>query len=161
IWTLLGLMDATHSYFTYAARNNPLTWPQALAMGLALWYAWALLSVLIVPFCRRFPIEQRHWPLWLLLYAAAPVAFALIKLVMDYPIIKTVYCPRPHLLSFEVFYLMALRSHFQPYLFICSALMGICHALNYYRKFQERDLRTAHLEARLARTHLQLLKTQL
>jgi hypothetical protein len=161
IWTLAGVMDATHSYFKYAARNDPLTWPQALGMGLSLWYAWALLSLLIFPFCRRFPLEQRNWPRRVALHVAAAVVFALVKLVMDYPIIKTFYCPMPHLLTFPLFYRMALLSHFEPYVFICCALMGISHALNYYRKYQERGLKTAHLEARLARTHLQLLKTQL
>src|SRR5438874_1254519 len=112
IWTLAGVMDATHSYFKYAARNDPLTWPQALAMGLSLWYAWALLALLLFPFCRRFPLEQRNWPRRVALHVAAAVVFTLIKLVMDYPIIKTFYCPTPHLLTFPVFYRMALLSHF-------------------------------------------------
>jgi signal transduction histidine kinase len=161
LWTLIGLTDATHSYFLYASRRDPISWPQALGMGLTLWYGWALLALLIFPFCRRFPVEARNWPLRLLLHAGAAVAFALVKLAMDYPVIKTFYCPQPHLLTFPRFYRMALTSHFQPYLLVYFSLAGVSHAVAYSRRYREREGRATQLESQLAGTHLQLLKMQL
>jgi LytS/YehU family sensor histidine kinase len=40
-------------------------------------------------------------------------------------------------------------------------LVGLSHALDYYRKYQERELKATQLEARLAQAQLQALKMQL
>jgi LytS/YehU family sensor histidine kinase len=40
-------------------------------------------------------------------------------------------------------------------------MFGVSHALDYYGKYRERELRAAQLESGLTRAHLQLLKSQL
>jgi len=161
IWTLLGLFHASESYFRYAYAGQPITWGQALALDLSLWYAWAVLSIFVFQLARRFPIEQRKWPVRVLLHAAFSAFFALVKIAMDYPIIEAFYCPLPGLLPVDVFFRMAFASQFHSYVLIYWALLGVSHALNYYRKYRERELRASILEARLAQTELRLLQTQL
>jgi two-component sensor histidine kinase len=161
IWTVLGLFDATHSYFHYAAQGKAISWPRALALGLSLWYAWAIVAVFVFQFARRFPFEQKNWPRRLLLHLVTGCFFALVKLAIDYPIIKWFYCPTPYLLTFPRFYVMALTSHFHPYVLIYWAMLGVSHALNYYHRYQDRERRAVTLEARLAQNQLQLLKMQL
>jgi hypothetical protein len=161
VWTLLGLFDAAQSYLTYAARGSPISLGRAIAFGLALWYAWAILSVFIFAFTRHCPIEHQRWPERLVLHLAAGIFFALVKLAMDYPIIEIFYCPRPGLMPFFDFFRVALLSHFHPYMLIYWAMVGTWHAKEYYLKYRDREQESAHLEQLLSRTRLHLLRSQI
>jgi hypothetical protein len=132
-----------------------------MAFGLALWYAWAILSVFIFAFTRRYPIEPHTWPERLVLHLAAGIFFALVKLCMDYPIIEIFYCPAPGLTPFLGFFRVALLGHFHPYVLIYWAMVGIWHAKEYYRKYDDRQKESAHLEQLLGRARLQLLRSQI
>src|SRR6516164_3711711 len=103
VWTLLGLLQAVHSFFSYSSQGKPIPWSQSLALGLSLWYAWAILWLGVYKLARRFPLGQHHFIACLTLHLAASVLFALVKIVMDYPIIKLFYCPTPQLLTFPRF----------------------------------------------------------
>jgi two-component system, LytTR family, sensor kinase len=161
VWTLIGLCYASHSYFAYALRDDPITWAQALAMGLSLWYAWGVLSWPVFCLCQAVPFGQGGWAWRVPVHLAAGSGFAVVKMAMDYPIIKCFYCPRPWELTFEKFMGMAFVSQFLTYLVIYGALVAVCHALMFRRKFQQRALTAARLEVRLADAKLQLLKAQL
>ena len=99
LWTLLGLLDATHTFLRSLYEGSPFPWARALALGLALWYAWALVGVFVLALVRRFPLERRVWAKRLVLYLASGIGFVLLKLLMDYPIIKLFYCPDPEHLT--------------------------------------------------------------
>jgi two-component system, LytTR family, sensor kinase len=161
VWTLLGLCEASHSYFAYDFKGDPIRWSQALAMGLSLWYAWGVLSWPVFRLCQAAPLGHGRWGWRVPVHLLASVGFALVKLAMDYPIIKLFYCPMPHLLTFEKFYGMALASHFFSYVLIYFALVAVSHAIMYRRQFQLRAMTAARLESRLADARLQLLKAQL
>src|SRR5262249_27622549 len=98
VWTITGIAGSVHCYFNYAALGHRLSWPRAFAVGMSLWYAWAILSLVIYQWTRLFPLEAPSWPHRLALHIGAGIVFALTKLVMDYPIIKFIYCPEPELL---------------------------------------------------------------
>jgi hypothetical protein len=161
IWTLLGLFDATQTYFSYAARGSPVTWTQAIKLGLALWHSWAVLSLFIFRFTRRFPIGHRTWPERLVLHLVAGIFFALVKLCMDYPVIEILYCSAPGLTPFVDFFRVALLGHFHPYVLIYWAIVGVWHAKEYYLRYRDREQKSAHLEQLLSRARLQLLKSQI
>jgi signal transduction histidine kinase len=134
---------------------------RALGLGFALWYTWGLLGLFVFRLSRRFPLETHHWPKRLVVHVVACLAFVALKIVVDYPIIRYLYCPRPQTLTFPVFLLMGLRGPFLRYTLYYWAMIGVSHALDYYGKYREGELRAARLEAGLARARLQLLKTQL
>src|SRR5262245_21341594 len=79
VWTLLGLFDAIHSYLRYNAVGDPVTWAQALGLGLALWYGWAILSLFVAAFTRRVPFAPHDWLGPLALHLVAGACFALVK----------------------------------------------------------------------------------
>jgi signal transduction histidine kinase len=160
-WTLLGLCQAAQSYVTYAAEGKPIPGWRALALGLSLWYGWALLWVFVSQLARRVPLEQRDFAWRLAFHLAAAVVFAEAKILLDYPVILAFYCPTPHLLTLQRFLPMAMADQFHTYVLIYWAMLGVAHALNYHRLSRQRALRTSQLEARLAQAQLQLLKMQL
>ncbi len=111
IWTVLGLAQAGQYYFFPDPADGPVPLMRALGLGFGLWYTWALLWLIALPLARRFPLGSHHWRGPLALHMAAAVYFAAIKLVIDYPIIKLLYCPTPELLTFPVFLQMAFSGH--------------------------------------------------
>jgi two-component system LytT family sensor kinase len=161
IWTLLGLREAVQSYFFPDSPAFSLSWTRALGVGFGLWYTWGLLWLLAVPLVRRFPLGPHHWRGRLALHAAACVVFAAVKIVLDYPIVKLFLCPAPERLTFPSFLEMAFADKFLLYVLYYWAMIGVGHALDYYGKYRDGELRAARLEAGLARARLDLLKTQL
>jgi len=161
VWTLLALRETLQSYFFPDSPKFILSWPRALGLGFGLWYTWALLWLCAVPLVRRFPLEAHHWGGGLALHAVACVVFAAAKIVLDYPVVKSFLCPTPEILTFPYFLKMAFADMFLRYILYYWAMIGVCHAVDYYGKYRDGQLRAAELEIGLARARLQLLKTQL
>jgi signal transduction histidine kinase len=160
VFTVLGLLDAAESFVRYAYRSQPSRGWETVAMGLALWYTWGLLAYFVYQLSRHYSIDQRNWLRCVPLYAAVGVAVVLVKLAIDYPIIKAFYCRDPNV-NFLVFYPLAFTDQFFRYVLIYSAMVGVFHALKFHHQYRERELRAAHLETRLAQAQLQLLRMQL
>jgi two-component system, LytTR family, sensor kinase len=160
-WTLLGVFDASQTYMRHAYLGRPMGWFQALALGLCLWYAWAVLAVFVFQLARRYPLDAQHWPRHLPLHAVASCFFAMVKLVMDYPIIGAFYRPEPELVPFIPFYRTAFVGYFHHYVLIYWSMLGVAHAFNYQRKWRQRTLKALQLEARLSQAQLQMLELQL
>jgi signal transduction histidine kinase len=161
VWTVIGIAGSVHCYFSYASLGQPLSWPRSFALGMSLWYAWAILSLIIYQWTRFLPLEAGLWPQRLALHIGAGIIFALAKLVMDFPIIKFIYCPHPELLTFPVFIRMALVGYFFRYLLISWLLIGVAHGIWYFQKYRDRERRAAQMEARLSQARLQILRMQL
>ncbi|HVS38146.1 MAG TPA: histidine kinase [Gemmataceae bacterium] len=161
VCTVLGLCDAAEEYVasTYDSKQR-LPWESAVALGLGLWYTWAVLGLFILALARRFPLGQKHWRRRLVLHCAAAVLVAAVKIVADYPLIRYLYCST-HDLSFPSFLGMAFASQFTLYLLVYWGMLLISHVVDYYAKFRERELHAVQLETGLAQARLQLLKNQL
>ena len=159
--TVLGLCDAGEEYVSAGFQSVPMTWASALALGLGLWYTWGLLGMLVFALARRYPLGQRRWRRRLALHLAAAVAVAALKITLDYPLIMLFYCPEGLRLPFGRFLAMAFADQFVPYLVVYWAVLLVAHALDFYGKYRERELRAAQLESGLTRARLDLLKSQL
>src|SRR6187399_1563175 len=55
LWSLIGLAFAGQFYLSSSLLGRAITWGQAISYSLADWYVWAILSILIAAFARRFP----------------------------------------------------------------------------------------------------------
>jgi signal transduction histidine kinase len=161
VWTAIGIAGSVHCYFSYASLGEPMSWPRAFALGMSLWYAWAILSVVIYWWTRLIPLEADAWLQRLALHFGAGIIFALAKLVMDFPIIKYIYCSQPELCTFPVFFRMAFVGYFFRYLLISWLLMGVAHAVWYFQEYREREARAKQMEARLTEARLQILRMQM
>jgi hypothetical protein len=161
VWTLISLCQAAQYYFFFDPDDGPVSWPRALGLGFGLWYTWGLLGLLAFRLSRRFPLERHHLRSRLLVHAAACLALAAVKLFIDYPIIRGLYCPRPDTLTLRVYLRMGFSGPFLRYILYYWALIGVSHALDYYSKYRDGQLRAVQLEADLSRARLHLLKTQL
>jgi sensor histidine kinase YesM len=162
LWTLLGLFFATQSYIGYAyISKSQASWTQAISLALSEWYLWGLLSVLILALAKRFQIESGRWKSSLLIHLTISILFAIAHLAFYSCLVPFIgwsqtsrFSPLQLFQSFFIF-------KFHPNVLTYWAIVGVSHALDYYRQYQERKLRAAHLETQLAQAQLQALKMQL
>ncbi len=155
-WTLLGVFFASQLYISYAYSRNPITFAKALLYSMGEWYVWMALTPPILWLARRFPIERRAGRrtllVGLLVHIPAGLFFVFLKLSLDALL--------PHVIP----WLPARRffpGQIHPNLVTYWVIVGLSHALDFYRRYRERELRASQLEARLAQAQLQMLKMQL
>ena len=152
VWTALGLFFGAQRYVDYSYAGQPITWTQAIVLGLSEWYIWALLSLVLARLARSFPFEKGRRLKSLAVQAPATLVVTLVKLAAYGPVVDLSGVPPLRAASMETFNLSLLT---------CWMILGANHALQQYRSSQARRKEAAELETRLARAQLQLLRTQL
>ena len=130
---------------------------------LAVWVAWVVLAPAALWLRRRWPLELGSLKRALPVHTGAVVllcaAHSVLVLMANWLIMQ----PGQSLAEMQFNVLLVywwLRD--LPFAALFYALiLGIGSALDYYRKFRERQLRASQLEAQLAQAELQMLKMQL
>jgi signal transduction histidine kinase len=164
VLTVCGLIDASQSYVLVLLLDRPIRLEDLVALGLAEWYCWAPLVALLLLVGWRFPFEQRNWGRRLAILLAASAGFAALKVALDLPIellLRVNYTPTIKSRTPWEFFQILFMARFFIYLLVCWTVLGIGHALDYYRRYREHELQATGLEAQLARAQLQVLKMQL
>ncbi len=162
VCTLLGLINAGQSGLHASLANRPFSWWRAAVVGLFDWYVWAALTPLVLWLTRRRPFRAGHWVGPVLLHADASVALSLLVITLDVPVVLAMrQAPLSELLNPSELWQRYFYLEFHLYVLLYWALVGVGHALAYYRDARDRGLEAARLEARLARAELDALKMQL
>jgi signal transduction histidine kinase len=161
LWTLVGLAFAGQFYLSSSLLGRTISWTQAISYSLGDWYVWALLSIPVVRFARRFPPEAGvSWRVGFIHLGAALVcslAFVLLRAlvgqvhgwVIDEPV------------TFGEVFRPLLVKTFPFNLLIYGVIVSVSHAIDYYRKYHERTVQTLELEKHLTEARLQSLLRQL
>ncbi len=160
-WTVIALGQSAQYYFFPDLEDGPVGLARALGLGFGMWYTWGLLGLLAFRLCRLFPLGKLPWATSLAVHLVACLVFAFAKIFIDYPLIRGLYCPRPEELTVPVFLRMSFSGAFFRFCLYYWAIIAVSHAVDYYGKYRDGQLRAAQLEYGLARARLQLLKTQL
>lgn len=159
-WTLYGIFFASQVTVQQVYMGRPVTWRNNFASWLICGYLWAILTPPILYLSRRFPIERRNWPKATLFHFVCSLIVSAILLAAYVLAAKLAALPLAQQpLGTAYFALVIVEYHFS--LLIYWIVLGIDHALRYYRKYRERELQASQLETRLAQAQLQVLKMQL
>jgi two-component system LytT family sensor kinase len=142
-WTLLSLMFVPEVYLYFLYRGEQITWGASMVLALANAAIAFLFLPAIVWLARRVPVERETWPRALLIHVPACLVFAL-----SHSGLYAALCYA----SPSVFHTMFLRFH--PNLLTYWAVVGFTQAVDYFRRYRER-------ERQLAQAELLLLKAQL
>ena len=163
-WAVLGLIYAGPIYFEVEAEGMGHSPWRIFSWGILVWLAWAPLTPIIVWLARRFSLVGDLWrrnlavhlPAFLLISAAHSAAATAVTLMIkpfdnmgDGP---TGFWPR---------FLGRTKGALASDLLIYGGVIGICYALDYYRKYREREFLATRLEAQLAQAQLDALRMQL
>lgn len=162
IWTAVGLFFASYSSlwgrFIY---KSPVTWDYVLKTNLSFYYIWACIAPLVLWLGKRYRFERGTRVVSLLVHVPASLMLSTFQLVIAEIVVQS-FNPEPlHL--FEAF--RAIQVTFVVYYHINVltywAILGVGYGRQYYRKFRDREIRAAQLEAQLTQAQLQALKMQL
>jgi len=159
--TFIGLAASCQLYLSSKKMGQAMNWSFALEHSLADWYLYGLLSLPALWLAERFHFERAHWPGQLVVHLLAGSAFSLVWMAgraLTEPWLKQMNEAQ---VTFAESFSYALAATFFPNSSIYWAIVGASHSLEYYRKYRERELRTAELEAGLAQARLQALQMQL
>lgn len=162
IWTAVGLFFASYSSlwgrFIY---KSPITWDYALKTNLSFYYIWACIAPLVLWLGKRYRFERGTRTISLLVHVPTSLILSTFQLVIAEIVVQS-FSPEPlHL--FEAF--RAIQLTFVVYYHINVltywAILGVGYGRQYYRKFRDREIRAAQLEAQLTQAQLRALKMQL
>jgi len=158
LWTLIGLVFAGQEFIS---RSPQISWRQALGWSLANWYVFALLSVIPMRQARHFGLDGPDWGARFAIHFMTSIVFSVLFVALR----SLVALGQPGFAAAGTTYLDAFKVllgktwHFN--LLIYWVILSVAHAIELYRKFQERVTRTAELERRLVEARLQALQMQL
>ncbi len=164
VWAVLGVIYAGPIYLEMRAeRMGHAAW-RIFSWGILMWLAWAPLTPAIVWLARRYSLLDGAWkknvlihlPAFVLISIAHSAAKALITLRID-PFDSLAENP----VSFWSLFLSRVPGSFGSDLLVYGGVIGICYALDYYRKYREREFLASRLEAQLAQAQLDSLRMQL
>lgn len=163
-WTLFSALYANQIYFEMLhTPGMHHSWFRIAFWQLLVWYTWGCLSPFILLLGRRFPLEGSTWIRSLVIHLFAGLAFAAIHVGSETSL-KMLIQPfdvwsdlRPFLFQYQ----SSLKNFFLFDVLVYWAILGFGHALEYQRKFRERESLASQLKAQLAQAQLEALKIQL
>jgi signal transduction histidine kinase len=163
--TILGLFSTLQAYRLTTLNIKPpdIYFRDLLFLNLAYWYVPALLTPTFFRLAHRLRRRPDHWLLTLGVHAIGAGVFSVVhfacmmgvRLAMwpgagKMPTVEwTAFAQRMYLTNLD----WALMTY--------SAIIGLSYALAYYQESQERALKAAHLETRLAEARLRTLEAEL
>jgi sensor histidine kinase YesM len=160
-WTLVGLAFASQFYLSSTLLGRSVTWGQAISYSLADWYVWAVLSVPILMFARRFPPEGgarwRTAGIHLMAALVASLFYVMLRALVGQ--LHSLLIDEP--VTFGEIFRPLLVKTFPFNLLIYGVIISVSHAIDYYRRYHERTVHNLELEKHLAEARLQALLRQL
>src|SRR5262252_8732037 len=166
-WTLIGLIF-TLNYYLFAGHyvaifRQPPTLPQMLIWELPYWFLWAALSPLVFWLTRRFPLQRGqllinsgvHVAACLSLSIAHRAAYLIIGWLLHVAVYRHLSSSISEVFSFLLFF--NLQTGFMSY----GTVLLVSYAIDYYRRYQDEELKISRLKTELAQAQLQTTQAQL
>lgn len=123
-------------------------------------YLWFALTPLVLWLSRSFRIEGGRRFKSLTIHFLASVLFLLLQVLL-FTVVSIPFGWYSQLTPFGNRYFLLILTFTPSDVMFYWGVVVIEHALDYYHKLQERELRASQLEAQLAQSQLQVLKMQL
>ncbi|MEO8078303.1 MAG: histidine kinase [Acidobacteriota bacterium] len=162
--TILSIFSTMQAYrLNTLSIKDPMTvevWRLLVLNSFGYWYVPAALTSTIFRLAHRFPIESARRMRTLGLYALGAWAFSAVHLACTMTVLLLLW-PSPPSVLFTTRVQRVYLTNLDWTLMTFAALVGLSHALEYYRESRERALKAAHLETRLAEARLKTLEAQL
>ena len=163
--TLLGFFSAFQAYqaFQFFAERPTSFW-LLLGLNLGYWYAWAVLTPVVLFLAQRFPFDRERWwkTLPVHLVAVLVMTFAHVAMAEGVRVgLMSAFFAEPMKTSWWELVMRTYFLNFDWEMVTYWAIFGFWHAAAYYRMAQDRLLKASQLETRLAEAQLQALQRQL
>ena len=154
-WTFLAVFSVAQNVVYFTQVEKPIPWRGMLTARFADWYTCALFTPLFFWLCRRYPIDRRTWRTALPLTLAVTSVCVVLKYALLAPIVRAL-----GLGDDATFGALVSRS-FASESMAFWAVIGIIHALEFNRRYREREIAAADLRTRLSEAQLEALRSQI
>ncbi len=155
--TLIGLLFASRTYVLYSFYpDRSVSLAEAILPALTDWYLWALLVPAMLWLVRREPIGGPRWGAALAAHLGFGALIATAKFGLDFGVSRAAGWLNP-----VPWALPAFIYQFYANFIIYWVIVAVAHAVEYARKYRDRQLKASQLEAKLAQVQLQVLRMQL
>jgi len=159
-WTFLALLFSGPQMIQ-AIRLNRVAEGWNIVLGeLIFSYLWLALTPLVIGLSKSFRIEGGQRFKTLTIHFVASIVFLLVHILL-FTVISIPFGWYSQLTPFSNRYFLLILNFTPSNVMFYWGIVVIEHALDYYRKLQERELKASQLEAQLAQSQLQVLKMQL
>jgi two-component system LytT family sensor kinase len=159
-WSLVGFLSAAHWQLFFLG-ESPYTWWQLLRIKLVLWYLWGGFTFLIVLVGRRFrPEGSRVWSRWWVLIGFSILivsAYLALYAVAIWSHLRWMGADAPLAYYFK----FVLDHHSTFYYLAFWATLGIAYALEFARRYREREHLASQLQVQLSEARLHTLQARL
>jgi two-component system LytT family sensor kinase len=175
IWALIALAATVTIWQLYRSTDMPMPFRKILWLELSQILTYVPLTPFVYAFATRYPIRRDNWPWRLLPYLLAGVLFCIVHIMLRGVTPYAIYEPKyrdwtsaiwnPHLHQFAIQWSglsrLFLNNLVDDITGTFIPIVLVAHAISYYRKFRDREIRAGQLETQLAKAHLHSLKSQL
>lgn len=163
--TIIALIYGARNIVAYATIGRPIDWWWDFNFEFLYWYVWAAFTPVVVWFARRYDPEDTSNPKVLIALFGFGLLVAPLQSSVEWSLALTIEWLRNfpgsdftrRLAQARRGVLLGTFTNIITYSLIVAGHYGY----QYYRRYRERQLRSAELEGKLARAELQNLKMQL
>jgi two-component system, LytTR family, sensor kinase len=159
-WTFLAVLFSGPQMIQAVMLNRSAEGWNSVIGELIFSYLWLALTPLAIWLSKSFRIEGGQRFRSLTIHFVASVIF-LLSQVLLFTVISIPFGWYSHINPFWNRYFLLILNFTPSNVMFYWGVVVVEHALDYYRKLQERELRASQLEAQLAQSQLQVLKMQL
>jgi two-component system, LytTR family, sensor kinase len=175
VWTFVALAGSGSIYEFDRSTGGSMRFLDFLGLECSQILTYIPFTPFVFVFAMRFPIQRSNWMRRSLLYLVVGLAFSVGHITLRglTPYAQwdertnhwasAIWDSQAHVfkIRWNIFRQLFFRNVVDDISGTYVPILLIAHAVSYYRRFRERELRTAQLETQLAKAHLQSLKSQL
>jgi two-component system LytT family sensor kinase len=175
IWSFVAFAATLTIYQLYHSTETPMRFMNTLGLEFSQILTYAPLTPFAFAFATRYPIQRENWLSRSFLYLAGGLVFTLVHITLRAMTPYAFWDSKYHVWASAIWDSHAHVFKVQWFVFerlffsnLVDDITGtfvpivlVAHAVSYYRRFRERELRATQLEGQLAKAHLQTLKSQL
>ena len=160
--TALGLLSSTLAWqFTRWLGRPDIAWQTLAILNYSYWYLWALMTPAIVWLSHRFRFERGRLSRAWAVHLPAVVLASLTHIAAMQAVQWWLALASGGTFEWSTEVQRAVLQYFDWEMITYWAIVGLSHALIYYRESRGRAWRAAHLEKKLAEAQLTTLQHQL
>ena len=160
-WTVYGLFLFSQGLSQRLITGDPTPWPGMLAAWLIGSWVLAALAPIVFWLGRRFPIQKRLWARRVGLHLLFSIGFAFLDLAAataaTAPLGIVPVLPRDFARAYPLLLLLNFHGSVTTYWMV----LGLEHAIQYYKRYREREKEAMRLELRASELQGQLVQAQL
>ncbi len=162
IFSFFAIFMATQQVLRSSFMGRPLHWKQEYLSSLISWYGWALTVPLAIWLAKKYSFLQKRFWKAIVIIVIATLVVVIFRIFVNEVIdsfFRFGFSKKKVWPDWIVYSLISPRNFLDSIIF--WAILAVVYSFQYYSILQEREIRSSHLETKLAQAQLNSLKLQL